>query len=432
MDNAGNRTAKTDQRTAVTSNYAYDAIYELTGVTQGTNTKESYTYDVVGNRLSALGSSPYVYNSSNELTSIPGTSYTYDNNGNRLTLTSSSGTINYTWDFENRLIGEKPAGSSTTNTFKYDPFGRRIQVVYPGISTTSIYAYDGDNLIEEVNATGAVVARYAQGLNIDELLAMLRSGATSYYHAGGLGSITSLTNTAGAVAATQVYDSFGNTTSSTGTLTNPFRYTAREADEIHAYFYRARYYDPINGRFLSEDPIGFGGGVNFYNYALGDPTTFSDPTGLLSLCTRPVRYFKWLGDVGICHGFLKLSDGTTIGGYKRDGQLVPNKNDYDDKDDPDHLRETKCKEIPNSACLDDKVLKAYNDLKKQFDQYKDATGSYPAYFTGSGVSTGVAQTVLGNAGLRYAFPAWCFGWLSGTVPPIPGPTSLPPPWRFMF
>lgn len=62
LANAGNRTAKTDQRAAVTSNYTYDAIYELTGVTQGTNTTESYTYDPVGNRLSSLGVSPYSIN----------------------------------------------------------------------------------------------------------------------------------------------------------------------------------------------------------------------------------------------------------------------------------------------------------------------------------------------------------------------------------
>jgi hypothetical protein len=75
-------------------------------------------------------------------------------------------------------------------SFKYDPFGRRI---YKSSSSgTSIFAYDGDNLIEETNSTGAVVARYEDTQNIDEPLAMLRSGATSYYHADGLGSVTSL------------------------------------------------------------------------------------------------------------------------------------------------------------------------------------------------------------------------------------------------
>src|SRR5467141_4449704 len=188
VDNAGNRTAKTDQRAAVTSNYGYDAIYELTNVTQGTNTTESYTYDPVGNRLSSLGVSPYNINVSNELTSTPSTSYTYDNNGNTLTKVVGSNTTSYTWDFENRMTSVTPPGTGGTVSFKYDPFGRRI---YKSSSAgTSIFAYDGDNLIEETNAIGGVVARYSQTQYVDEPLAMLRSGTTSYFHTDGLGSTT--------------------------------------------------------------------------------------------------------------------------------------------------------------------------------------------------------------------------------------------------
>jgi YD repeat-containing protein len=147
------------------------------------------------------------------------------------------------------------AQRKVTETFKYDPFGRRI---YKSSSAgTSVYDYDGDNLIEETNSSGAVVARYEDTQNIDEPLAMLRSGATSYYHADGLGSVTSLSSAAGSIANTYTYDSFGNLTASTGSLVNPFRYTARESDtETSLYYYRARYYDPTAGRFLGEDPIG--------------------------------------------------------------------------------------------------------------------------------------------------------------------------------
>ncbi len=77
------------------------------------------------------------------------------------------------------------------------------------------------------------------------------------------------------------YDSFGKLTASTGSLVNPFRYTARESDtETNLYFYRARYYDPQIGRFLGEDPIQFDGGFDFYTYADNDPTLFIDPLGL--------------------------------------------------------------------------------------------------------------------------------------------------------
>src|SRR5215467_3076801 len=141
LDNAGNRTAKTDQRTAVTTNYGYDNIYELLSATQGGSTTESYTYDPVGNRLSSLGVANYTNNTSNELTSTSNASYTYDYNGNTLTKTDSTGTTSYAWDYENRLTSVTLPGSGGTVTFKYDPFGRRVEKILP--TATSIFAYDG-------------------------------------------------------------------------------------------------------------------------------------------------------------------------------------------------------------------------------------------------------------------------------------------------
>ena len=287
VDNVGNRLTRTPQPSGPASTFGYDNIYELLSVVQSSTTTESYTYDPVGNRLSNLGGSGWANNTSNELTSRPGVTYTYDNNGNTLTNVASSGTTTYAWDFENRLTSVTLPASGGTVTFKYDPFGRRIYK--SSTSGTSIYAYDRNNLIEETNSSGAAVARYSQGLDIDEPLAELRSGVTSYYEADGLGSITSLTNSAGAVANTYNYDSFGNLIASTGTLNNPFRYTGREFDpETNLHYYRARYYDPIAGRFLNEDPIGFTGGINRYAYTLNNPALWIDPFGL---CLTPWNRF---------------------------------------------------------------------------------------------------------------------------------------------
>ena len=136
---------------------------------------------------------------------------------------------------------------ATIVSFKYDPVGNRIYKA--SSSGTSIFAYDGDDLIEETNATGAVVARYTHSTDNDEPLAELRSAATSYYHADGLGSITSLSNAAGALAQTYTFDSFGKLTASSGSLTNPFQFTSRELDsETNLYYFRNRYYDPQSGR----------------------------------------------------------------------------------------------------------------------------------------------------------------------------------------
>lgn len=84
------------------------------------------------------------------------------------------------------------------------------------------------------------------------------------------------------------YDSFGNSTSSAGSLTNIFRYAGREFDtESDLYYFRARYYDANAGRFISEDPATFLGGRNFYTYVGNDPVSFIDPSGLARICKIP-------------------------------------------------------------------------------------------------------------------------------------------------
>jgi RHS repeat-associated protein len=283
VDPAGNRTAKTDMYANVTSNYTYDPLYELTQVTQATNTTESYSYDPVGNRLSSLGVSPYSVNTSNELTSTPSATYTYDNNGNTLTKVTSAGTTTYGWDYENRLTSVTLPGTGGTLAFKFDGLGRRVQKVFTqnSTSTTTNYLYDGSNAVEDVDQNGNILARYIMTQNVDESLAELRSGTTSYYSQDGLGSVTSLTTSAGALGNTYRYDSFGNLTASSGSIANRYQYTAREFDsETGLYFYRARYYDPNAGRFLNEDTARFAGGADFYVYVGNNAINFFDPLGL--------------------------------------------------------------------------------------------------------------------------------------------------------
>ena len=281
-DYAGNRTSNTNHLNGITSSYGYDTIYELLNVTQAGSTTESYSYDAVGNRLSSSGVSSYSNNTSNELVSTSNGSYTYDANGN--TLTDASGK-SYTWDFENRMVSAVVPGTGTV-TFKYDPFGRRVYKSSP--TFTGIFAYDGYNLIDTMNSSGSIVAGYTQTQNIDEPLAERRSGGSSYYEADGLGSITSLSSSAGAVANSYTYDSFGGVTNFTGTLRNLFQYAGRESDsETGLYYNRARYYSPQSGRFVSEDPLGFASGAtNFYGYVFESPTNLTDPLGLCG-CTTP-------------------------------------------------------------------------------------------------------------------------------------------------
>jgi RHS repeat-associated protein len=89
-----------------------------------------------------------------------------------------------------------------------------------------------------------------------------------------------LSSSTGTLAQTYAYDSFGNTTNSSGSLTNFFRYAGREFDTESGLFNRARYYGPSVGRFLSEDPLEFlGGDENLYAYVWNDPLQYIDPTG---------------------------------------------------------------------------------------------------------------------------------------------------------
>jgi len=195
-----------------------------------------------------------------------------DANGN--TLSDPSGK-SYSWDFESRLTQAIVPGTGTV-AFKYDPFGRRIQKSRP-LGTTN-YLYDGANAVEELDASGNVLARYAQTVWTDQPLSELRSGVTNYYEQDGLNSVTSLSSAAGSLASTYTYDSYGKLTASTGALTNPFRYTAHGFDpETGIYEYRARFYDQNVGRFLNEDPMHFAGGVNFYSYVRNRPVSFMDP-----------------------------------------------------------------------------------------------------------------------------------------------------------
>ena len=240
----------------------------------------------------------YNYNSSNELTSSSLGSYSYDNNGN--TLSDPNGRT-YVWDFENRLTSVFVPGTGTV-TFKYDPFGRRIQKSSP--LRIANFVYSGRTVAAEIDSLGNATARYAQGPRIDEPLAESSANVTSYYEQDGLGSITSLGTASGSLANSYVYSAFGGLVSSTGTVANPISYTGREFDsEVGLHYYRARYYDPAVGRFVSQDPAGIiRGGINPYKYVGNDPHNFSDPSGL---CKVDIRF--WQLGPGWYHAYIVLT-----------------------------------------------------------------------------------------------------------------------------
>jgi len=113
---------------------------------------------------------------------------------------------------------------------------------------------------------------------IDEIFAQMDASAGSYL-ADGLGSTLALTDATGALTTQYTYEPYGNTSSNGGTPAETFQFTGRENDGTNLYFYRARYYSPIFQRFISQDPIGFRGGLNLYEYTGSNPISFADPFG---------------------------------------------------------------------------------------------------------------------------------------------------------
>ena len=281
-DNANRRISLTYPNGTSTS-YGYDVASRLTGLTHlgssGIIEALTYQYDSAGNRTSLTRNNgtasllpsavtSAAYDGANEQTSFAGVALTYDNNGNL----TSDGTNTYVWDARNRLVG---ISGGTAATFAYDPLGRRTSKTINSVN--SQFAYDGNDIVAEIGG-GAVGANYLRSLNIDEPFIRQNGAVSEFYHTDALGSSLTLSNASGASATTYTYEPFGKTTVS-GASSNPVQYTGRESDGTGIYFYRARYYNPTTSRFISEDPIGFVGGFNFYAYVGGNPVSSRDPSG---------------------------------------------------------------------------------------------------------------------------------------------------------
>ena len=291
-DKVGNRTSKTFTETE--QYFYYDTIYRL--LTVASTKPEIFSFDPVGNRLTGPGAkdTAYLYNSVNQMTQGRKLRYGYDNNGNQTSRSvpaASDKSWTQTWDFENRLVKvEKVKGAEKKIvSFTYDPRGRRIgkhvAMVINGVTKALIYGYvyDNDNIILErlIDGSTTTNAFFTHGAGVDEHLTNERDGEFSYYHADGLGSVVTLTDKNKRVMQSYEYDSFGRAKPFSTSFINSFIYTGREWDkETGLYYYRARYYDPMEGRFISKDPIGFDGGINVYAYTFNNPIRFTDPFGL--------------------------------------------------------------------------------------------------------------------------------------------------------
>jgi RHS repeat-associated protein len=147
-----------------------------------------------------------------------------------------------------------------------------------GPRTRTKYLYDG------LNPATIGGSQILAGQGLDDFYAQTSAGSTTSYLSDALGSTVALTDSNGAVAGSYTYGPYG-ATSHSGTADTSFQYTARENDgDTNLYYYRARYYSASLNRFVSQDPLGLGGGVNVYAYAWDNPVSFTDPTGNCPWC----------------------------------------------------------------------------------------------------------------------------------------------------
>ena len=309
-DNVGNRLTMTVNLSDL-YNFDYDVIYQLIAVDYpaGGLTDTAYNYDALGNRISVIDSATTNYNQNtaglNQYGSVGSATYSYDNNGNLI----NDGSQKYYYDAENHLTDVNTVADVRIAHYTYDYKGRRVSKTdhtqNPARST--LFAYDGDQIIAEYDNTAALSKKYIYGPGIDEPVCMIDvadNNVVYYYHFDGLGSVVALSNEGGELVESYSYDVFGqpNTISTIG---NCFMFTGREYDsETGLYHYRARAYKPSMGRFLQTDPMGYGDSINMYSYCGNNPVSWADPYGLCKGDKYQDWWASYIGAIGNLAGWL--------------------------------------------------------------------------------------------------------------------------------
>lgn len=301
------------------ASFTYDALGRRTGLTRGNGTSTTYAYDdadrptsltqdlsgtawdygqtftwspasqIVGRTVSNTaydwaaptpGTTTRAYDGLNRFTSWPAA--TYDARGNL----TGDGTRTFVYDVENRLTS---VGGPVSLTISYDPVGRIRQTSAPAVP---IFLYDGERLSAEYDAAGVIQRRYVHGVGVDEpLVWYMGSGTTDrrFLHHDRQGSVIAWSDGSGATNASQIYSygPWGEPGDNWATGGSRFRYTGQIAfPALQLYYYKARFYDPVLGRFLQTDPVGYDAGLNLYGYVDGDPLNATDPSGTQSFIER--------------------------------------------------------------------------------------------------------------------------------------------------
>jgi len=284
--------------------YTYDTAGRLTDVQQNGTVVAHYTYDTNGNRLSAADTTGTVngtYDAQDRLTQYGNLQFTYTANGEL--LTKSNPTLGQTATFSYDVLGNLKSANLPGGTlleYVVDGQNRRIGKKLNSTLAQGFLYQNQLNPVAELDGTGAVVSRFVYGTKANVPDLMIRGGVTYRIVSDHLGSPRLVVNTAtGEIVQRIDYDEFGNITQDTNPGFQPFGFAGGLYDQQTGLVrFGVRDYDPQVGRWTGKDPIGFEGrDANLYGYTLNDPLNWIDSWGLL----RGPDYFSLNINVGIVY-----------------------------------------------------------------------------------------------------------------------------------
>ena len=296
-DGNGNRTAKTGMQAGVTLggvtseittgnnaldiSYNYDVRGQLLEERRN-GTSVCYAYDKAGNRIrktDAQGEIRYLYNEKNQLVEeespVDRKQFSYDRQGGIIEEKNLAGIRLFSYNSRHQQTRvETETGSVQEN--RYDAEGLRFELLENGRRTSFVY-HDGELLQEEGREEQKTSYHLGAGME-----AFRRGQELSYYHRDEQLSTALVTDGQGEIWNSYQYDAFGIPLETTEQLNNRIRYTGQQYDDVTGQYYlRARYYNPVAGRFMQED-VYQGDGLNLYAYCGNNPVVYYDPSGYAS------------------------------------------------------------------------------------------------------------------------------------------------------